>query len=396
VCSSDLEAEVRKARSALFPQLALVGKGLLIDDDRAEASFGSQAERSLTGGLVLEQSLYSEPRRATYRVEQEQQLARLQEQRQLRLDIAQSAATGYLNVLRSKTLQSIRTNNLRLTRSNLALARRRQEIGFSGPAEVYRWESQLAQDRKELIQATTRRSLAEMALNRVLQRPAEEPFATAEATLDDPDILAFDGRLAAYLATPAAFARYRDFMVREGFAEVPELQRIDRAIAEGQRLKLAAQRSFWVPDLTLRADIGQRLAEGGAGTDSPFSGALPFEIPQANDTDWSVGLNLTLPLFSGGGRRAELQQANAALDRLHTERRALADRIEQRIRSALQLARSSHTSIGLARQGAAAAGKNLELVTDAYARGLVSIIELIDAQNAALDRKSTRLNSSHT
>lgn len=387
------EAEVRKARSALLPQLSLVGKGLLIDDDRAEASLGSQAERSLTGGLVLEQSLYSEPRRANYRVQQEQQLERLQEQHQLQLDIAQTAATSYLNVLRSKTLQNIRTNNLRLTRSNLALARRRQEIGFSGPAEVYRWESQLAQDRKELIQATTRRSLAEMALNRVLQRPAEEPFATAEVSLDDPDILAFDGRLATYLATPAAFARYRDFMVREGFAEVPELQRLERGIAAAQRLKLAAQRSFWIPDLALRADIGHRLAEGGAGTDSPFSDTLPFEIPQANDTDWSVGLNLTLPLFSGGSRRADLQRAEAELNRLYTERQALADRIEQRIRSALQLARSSHTSIGLARQGAAAAGKNLELVTDAYARGLVSIIELIDAQNAALVAEQVAANA---
>lgn len=380
------EAEVSKARSALLPQLAVTANGLLIDEDRAEASFGTQAERSLSGALVLEQSLYSEPRWANLDVQRQQQQARLQEQRQLQLDIVQAAATGYLNVLRTKTLQAIQSNNLRVTRSNLNLARRRQTVGFSGPAEVYRWESQLAQDRKAVIQADTRRSLAEIALNRLLQRPAEEAFTTAEVTLDDPELLVLDERMTPYLATPAAFARYRDFMVVEGLAEVPELQRLDRAIAATERLQLAAKRSYWAPEVSLQAGLGQQFYEGGAGVDSPFSGSplLTFEIPEANDTDWNVGLNLTLPLFTGGARSAELQRTSEELARLHTERKALANRIEQRIRSALQRARASHTSIRLSRQGASAARKNLALVTDAYSRGVVSIIELIDAQNAAL------------
>jgi len=387
------EAEVRKARATLLPQLAVTANGLLIDEDRAEASFGTQAERSLSGALLLEQSLYSEPRRTNYQVQRQQHQARLQEQRQLQLDIVQAAATGYLDVLRAKTLQAIQTNNLRVTRSNLILARRRQAVGFSGPAEVYRWESQLARDRKAVVQANTRRSLVEIALNRLLQRPAEETFATAEIDLDDPQLLVFDQRMTPYLATPAAFARYRDFMVTAGLAEVPELQRLDRTIAASERLHLAARRSFWAPDISLQAGIGEQFYEGGAGVDSPFSSALPIEIPEADDTDWSIGLNLTLPLFTGGARRAELQRSAEDLARLRTERMALAGRIEQRIRSALQRAQASHTSIRLSRQGSSAAHKNLELVTDAYSRGLVSIIELIDAQNASLVADQVAANS---
>lgn len=379
------EAEVRKARAALLPQLAVVANGLLLDEDRAEASFGRQAERSVTGALVLEQSLYSEARRTNYHVQGQQQEARLQERRQLRLDIVQAAATGYLNVLRAKTLQTIQSNNLQVTRSNLTLARRRQTVGFSGPAEVYRWESQLARDRKAVVQAATQRSLAEIALNRLLQRPAEEAFATAEIDLGAPEFLVSNQRLAPYLSTPAAFTRYRDFMVEEGLTEIPELKRIDRAIDAQERIRLAAGRSFWTPEVSLRADLSEQLYEGGAGVDSPFSDILlPIEIPQANDTDWSVGLNLTLPLFTSGARTGELQQANEELARLYLERQAFSDRFEQRIRSALQRARASHTIIGLSSQGATAARKNLDLVTDAYSRGLVSIIELIDAQNAAL------------
>jgi outer membrane protein TolC len=388
------EAEVRKARAALLPQLSAVANGLLLDEDRAEASFGSQTERSMTGSLVLEQSLYSESRRTNYHVQGQQQEARLQERRQLRLDIVQAAAAGYLTVLRAKTLQTIQTNNLLETRSNLTLARRRQAVGFSGPAEVYRWESQLARDRKTVVQAATQRSLAELALNRLLQRPAEEAFTTAEVDLGAPEFLVSNQRLEPYLATPAAFARYRDFMVQEGLAEIPELQRIDRAIDAQERIRLAARRSFWTPEVSLRAGISQHFYEGGAGVDSPFSDTLlPIEIPQANDTDWSVGLNLALPLFTSGARSAELEQANEELARLHIEHQALSDRFEQRIRSALQRARASHTIISLSAQGATAARKNLGLVTDAYSRGLVSIIELIDAQNAALVADSVAASS---
>lgn len=388
------EAEVRKARATLLPQLAVVANGLLLDEDRAEASFGSQAERSVSGALVLEQSLYSEARRTNYHVVGQQQQARLQERQQLRLDIVQAAAAGYLNVLRAKTLQTIQTNNLRVTRSNLTLALRRQAVGFSGPAEVYRWESQLARDRKAVVQAETQRSLAEIALNRLLQRPAEEAFTTAEVDLGAPEFLVSNQRLEPYLATPAAFARYRDFMVQEGLSELPELKRIDRAIDAQERIRLAARRSFWTPEVTLRAGLSQQLYEGGAGVDSPLSDTLlPIEIPQANDTDWSVDLSLALPLFTSGARSAELQQASEELARLHIERQALSDRFEQRIRSALQRARASHTIIGLSGQGATAARKNLGLVTDAYSRGLVSIIELIDAQNAALVADSVAASS---
>jgi outer membrane protein TolC len=61
------------------------------------------------------------------------------------------------------------------------------------------------------------------------------------------------------------------------------------------------------------------------------------------------------------------------------------ERLTQRIRSTLEAARGSYPGIGLSRQAAAAAARNLELVSDAYARGAVSILEVLDAQNAALN-----------
>jgi outer membrane protein TolC len=66
------------------------------------------------------------------------------------------------------------------------------------------------------------------------------------------------------------------------------------------------------------------------------------------------------------------------------QHQATAELVEQRIRSALIRARGALTAIRLSREAADAARSNLEVVRDAYSRGTVSILDLLDAQNAAL------------
>ena len=142
---------------------------------------------------------------------------------------------------------------------------------------------------------------------------------------------------------------------------------------------LAARRSFWSPVIGLRGDVDRDLSRGGAGSAAP---ALPLAFPAADRDDWSIAISATLPLWSGGARAAELRQAREELAGLRLERQALAEAIELRIRAGLFEAGSTYPAIDLAREAARAARNNLELVTDAYSRGAVSIIELLDAQNA--------------
>jgi outer membrane protein TolC len=60
---------------------------------------------------------------------------------------------------------------------------------------------------------------------------------------------------------------------------------------------------------------------------------------------------------------------------------------------AMYEAGSSYANIELAQEAAAAARENLELVTDAYGRGAVSILDLVDAQREAL---SANLDAANT
>ncbi len=371
------------SRSRLLPQVSVSAQGLLIDKDRAEASFGSQAERTLSGSATLTQVLYSEPAWADLSIQGDLQQSREQELEQRRLDIALSAATAYLNVLRAKTLQRVQKENLNTTKTNLELADTRVSIGAAGNQEVYRWQSEIAFRRIDVITADARRRQAEVELNRILHEPLESPFITAEPGLEDTSLLVSDKRLFRFTDNPWLFRVFRDFMVQEGINHSPELLQLDALIAARERQLGSAKNAFWAPTLAVQGQVTNIFSRGGAAS-TPSSLPLPFTIPQADDLSWAIGLNFSLPIFTGGERFARVSQSSQELDALRTQRDAAAEQLEDAIRTSLHSAGITHPSIRLSREAAASAWKNFELVTDAYSRGAIDITQLIDAQNAAL------------
>jgi outer membrane protein TolC len=372
--------DVRQAYSALLPQAEVSADGILIDEDRARASFGAQAERTVSATASATQVVFSEPALARTSIERQLQAGREWEYESLRLDIVREAGGAYLRVLRAKTGERVQRQNLRLTRDHLELARTREAVGSSGMADVYRWESEIATNRKSAIDANAARNLAEMELNRILRRSAEEPFATQETTLDDPEIAEALEAPLAYFREKGSFRLFRDFMVQEGLAASPELRNLDTAIAAARRGYQSTGRSFYLPSLALQGSVTNELDRSGAGSE-PLS--LPgLAVDPADGTDWSIGLRASLPLLRGGATIAERSQTRIELERLGTEREAAAERVEQRIRAALHQAGASYAGIRETRNAADWARRNLELVADAYAHGGVSLIDLLDAQNA--------------
>ena len=206
----------------------------------------------------------------------------------------------------------------------------------------------------------------------------------AEVELDDPHLITGQERFSGYTETPARFEVLSDFMVQEGLTVAPELRRLDAAIRAQERAVSAARRAYWAPSVGFQASLDEILSRGGTGAErSGFSiGGLP--LPLADDTSWSVGVSASLPLFAGGARRADVARAEEELTRLNLQLDAVAEVIATRIRVGMEIARASFTGIELSQQASEAARKSLDLVSDAYARGAVSILDLLDAQNAAL------------
>lgn len=376
--------EINLARSILLPQVDVSADYRVIDEDRAAASFGAQPQRALTGSANLTQVVFDEPAWANLSVRRSVQRAREEDAEGVRLDVALEAAVAYLNLLKAQTFERIERDNLNVTRENLELAEIRESVGTAGAGEVYRWQSQLANNRQAVVDANTGRNLAEIELNRILNRPLEESFGTQETDLSDPTLLSGQERLYGYIDNPWSFRVFRRFMAEEALATSPELAAFDAAIEAQRRALSSRRRAFYLPSLALVAGVTNIFDTSGAGGQPPPG--LPdgsFSFPTVDDVAWSVGVRLSYPLFTGASRFAEKGRATQTLAQLDLERGATAQRVEQRMRSALHQMGASLANIDLSRDAAEAAGNNIRLVRDAYSRGVASIVELLDAQNAA-------------
>ncbi|MEW6712512.1 MAG: TolC family protein, partial [Candidatus Riflebacteria bacterium] len=153
---------VERARSNLRPKISLFARENVLDDDRAETIM-TPAKYTTQIGTDLMQVLFNEPARANIDIQKLMLAAKKDEEKALILDIMRDSALAYLNVLKTKTLQAIQRDNLEVTRANLEIAKFREEVGNSGPAEVYRWEIQMASARQAVIDASVMRKKAELA-----------------------------------------------------------------------------------------------------------------------------------------------------------------------------------------------------------------------------------------
>jgi len=366
--------DIRQARSALLPQVGLSGRSVRIEEDDATAVPG-RAERTNSGSLTLDQTLYSEPAWANLEVQKQLQVGREYERERVRLDIVLETAQTYLNVLRAKTNERVQKDNLRLSRSNLELAKTRRRIGTAGPSEVYRWESEIANAKRAVVEAQAQTRVVEIALNKLLHRPLEDVVATVEFGLDEPVLITSQQRLFELIANPASFRLLRDFIVQDAFTAVPELRQLDASIHAQERTLESTRNAYWQPTVSLRADRTETFSRDGA---------LGPPLPGVDDTESTIALQVSLPLFSGGARSARKVKAYEALTGLRVQRQATAESIEQRVRASLYITRGAYTAIRLSRDAADAAENNFVVVRDAYSRGTVSILDLLDAQNAAL------------
>ena len=375
--------EVRNARSNLLPQAEFRMGYTRVDRDRARESFGLLPESQEDVGARVEQLIWDESTWANLTVEKHLQRARDENRRARTLDIVLDTSVAYLDVLRAETLLRTERENLVVSRSNLDLARVRVAVGYSGRQEKLRWLSRIARDKQAVIDAYVRVQVARQRLNQLMNRPIEENFSAQDATLDEYGFIFGDPKLLPHVDSPAENRVFRDFMVEIGLEASPEIKAIAAALEARERVLASTRRAFYSPSVAFRGDIRHTLHESGAGSGSALS----------DDTDYTLGLQLTFPIVRGGAKLSENKQAYEEVSQLRLEKREASRQVERKVRSSFFIAAASFTNIALSKAAAAAAAENFALVEDLYARGAVGITDLLDAQNAALQDDQAAANA---
>ncbi len=397
------------ARAALFPKIDVSATGLQIDNDRALA--GGQPERSATLEASGSQVLFAEPVLANLSIQSSLQDARMQDLETTKLNTIVEGAQYYLNYLRIRRMYYLLLDNLKLTRTNLELARVRQATGAASPEESLRWEAEIASLRKTTMDMQSQMNQALLALKQILRIPMLNQVNVVDVPGVDTTMFITNKDVLACLDEPVGFEFLSEFLLSEASRLSPELRRLDAVLEAQNRNLTSLELSSILPTVSAFGTYSRRFASSKIV--SPFQlpalssapapgtpgeaflytvlGSLSPALPDENN--WSVGIQLSLNLFNGMGTRAAQEKSAIQIEQYGIQREAISEKVELRIRAEMEHAKASKFAMDQATRQQEAARKTLNIVTEAYSRGGVSILSLLDAQNGALQADQVAANA---
>jgi outer membrane protein len=337
------------------PTAALGGLGSLFGD----LPFGQ--ENSYTAVLTGSQPLYSGGRvGAGLRIAREfLDAARLNLQEQT-ADIELQVRSAYYRARLAQELVGISQAALDQAQRFLRSERLRREAGTGSELDVLRAEVSVANLQPQLIEATNAAEVATLDLKRLIDVPLARPIALT-TTLDVPQQLAgIDSALGS-----------TEMLSRRAAIAAQERQ---VAIREAQ-VRLA--RSGYLPSVSLTVNAGRQIF--------PTS---PFRFDQEWRNDVNAGISVSIPIFHGGRTRAEVAQAQVAVEQERLRLAQLRESVQLSYQRALGERERSRSSIAARQLTVQQAQRVYDLTVLRYEQGLASQLEVSEARLSLLQART--------
>ncbi|TRX54885.1 TolC family protein [Fulvivirga sp. M361] len=143
---------------------------------------------------------------------------------------------------------------------------------------------------------------------------------------------------------------------------------------------------LYTPTVAIQAQTSRVLGRGGVGSTLDAS-AMALGMNELQDNSWFAGISLSFPLFDGLSRKAAIQQSRVSLDQLDYSQTLLDQSLELGVRAGVLDLLSASTNIRFSKSASESARENFELIQENYKQGQVTITQLIDAQQTALEAR---------
>ena len=351
------DARTGQTRANYYPQISIAA-----DWSRGESYFAAQESTRLaqtnSAGLYLKQTIYDFGRTAgavdaarNNREAAHKALAVTQQDLALRVRSA-----FYLLLAAEKQVIAVSET----VRARDQVYRQAQEFfnqGIRAKVDMARAEANLFAARTALIRAENNREIARVELANAMGLAY-----LGERTLLEP-------------STPEQQLPERSLVQQEAFRNRLELQQLS-ALKMSAAANLKSARGSYLPLLTGTASAGY------ADRDFPPSGNV-----------WGVGLNLSIPLFSGFSSIEQVREANANINTIEARQNSLRLQITKEAESAWLGANEAAARMVSTQKEVAAANESKALAEGRYQEGVGSIIEVTDAQSQALDAQTANIQA---
>lgn len=389
------KAKVDEAKSSFLPQVSFGAETAKVDEDRAVASLGLTNELRADAYIKFSQQLLNHKASARISINKNFLKAQNKATDFVKLDIGLAAAINYLRVLQLRTKLQIEKGNLELSKTNMRSAISRRNIGIGSTSDIYRWETQIAGEKKSLLFTHALLQQTKHSLNALLDLPQDLPLNFKSVDMTHKVFMTHEQKMRDYFLDQTKFAKFQAFLVDTAKLNMPSIAQYDAIEAAKKRIVSANEASFYLPTLAIQGGVKEHFISAS----NEFRDTNPdrfSDFPYADNTDWEIGIVLDFPLYLGGAKTAQLEASKAALLVAEAQRKDIINDVECKVRNALYQAKASYLSIKLAQSASKSSKKNLALIKSVYDQGNIGIIELLDAQNtalrAALIENNTRYN----
>ena len=284
-------------------------------------------------------------------------LAALEDHRQQLNQEALSAAKGWLALAETRALLTLSEETLVTDQANLALIQRALDLGTAKASEVL-----LAQDQW----LTTKLNQLQLKTQLLAQERAMKVRAGAYPTT---------GELAPAFPDPKALAPLSPGLPSELVKRRPDLRKAILALkAQDQRIGQAVADRF--PRLSLTASTGYQSNDLSKLTDP-------------GNAVWNLAANLTLPIFDGGGRRAEVKRQEAVFREQLASYGALSLTAFMEVEDGLFRLKAAEERVALAAAQAKNGMERLNLTRNNFLSGVELWSQVIQAQSQAFAARRT-------
>jgi outer membrane protein TolC/ABC-type uncharacterized transport system substrate-binding protein len=383
IASSEVQTsleESRVARGFLFPQLGLNadynhidwnGFNQLVPENFAQ--FGVGISQMVFDDEVISNfsSAGSQFEAAEFRYESD------------KLDIYLQAAQAYLNYVQARLSHQVELDNLRLTESNLNIARMRVDVGQAGRDEVYRWTTELANRKGAVLIAESSIEEARIALNQVLGLSQDINWSPETIEVEPDEFYFLKASLNEIFINRLRLQNFREASIKQSLENSPELQFLYKSI-EAQETQIGKEkRSFFIPKIYADFNYGNNFWQNP-------------DVPALDKSGFTFGLSAFLPIFEGTSKIYRIQREESVRNELTNTVSLTEELIEQRTRTTIRNLESSFPNISLSKTASENAKLNLEVVREKYANGIASITDLLSAQNSSFIADQNSISAIYT
>lgn len=387
----EAEAQVHTARAALLPNVSFNGNYTYFKDltksvlqfssefpippgaagempptagDGAEPSFLELefgAHHNFQGILTLRQPLFAWGRyNYNYQSTQLGLEATRKELEATYNQLSRDVSEAFYGVLVATEFIRVAQQTVDLGEKQLQIARSLFESGAATNFDVLRTKVQLANAKSQLIQAKNHVRQALDAFKNILNIDLGEEIEL-KASLSSPQV-----------------ALNLESLIQTALESRPEIHQLEFSEQANQK----------------QADV----AKTGNRPDLSF-----FTNYQVDDNErltkmnriWSVGFVINFPIFDGLATRAAVQQAESRLNQTRLAKQQLVDAIEFEVRSAYLNLLEAKALIDVQKETVEQAGEGVRLANLRYENGMITSVELTDAQLALAQAEVNRLQSLH-